>query len=101
MERFTPVMHGFHQGIQNALHDDHIPLSDNVHGPYKMMPLELLHTSRSGLIMYMFESLHHSMGGGHDKDFIDPQHIEILQLLKRPSKRDFPWGSMKNGLIDG
>ena len=85
--------------IQNALHDNHILLSDNIHGPYKMMPPELLHTSGSGLIM--FESLHHSMGGGHDRDFIDQQHIEILQLLKRQSERDFPWGSMRNGLIDG
>jgi hypothetical protein len=26
--------------IDNALHDDHLPLSDNIHGPYKMMPPE-------------------------------------------------------------
>ena len=50
--------------IRNALHDKHLPLSDNIHGPYKMMPPELLHTSGSGLIMYMFESLRHMMGGG-------------------------------------
>ena len=66
-----------------------------------MMPPELLHTSGSGLIMYMFESLCHLMGGGHDRDFIDQQHIEISQVLKRQSKRNFPQGSMRNGLIDG
>ena len=87
--------------IENALHDDHLPLSDNVHGPYKMMPPELLHTSGSGLIMYMFKSLQHLMGGGRDRDLIDQQHIEISNLLKRQSKRDFPRGSMRNGLIDG
>ena len=87
--------------IENALHDDHLPLSDNVHGPYKMMPPELLHTSGSGLIMYMLESLWHSIGGGQDIDLIDQQHIEISNLLKRQSKRDFPRGSMRNGLIDG
>jgi hypothetical protein len=87
--------------IDNALHDDHLPLSDNIHGPYKMMPPELLHTSGSGLIMYMFESLRYSMGGGRDRDLIDQQHIEISQLLKRQSERDFPRGSMRNGLIDG
>ena len=43
--------------IENALHEENMPLSDDVHGPYKMMPPELLHTSGSGLIMYMFESL--------------------------------------------
>ena len=87
--------------IENALHDDHLPLSNNVHGPYKMMPPELLHTSGSGLIMYMFKSLRHLMGGGQDRDLIDQQHIEISNLLKRQSKRDFPRGSMRNGLIDG
>ena len=69
--------------IDNALHDHHLPLSDNIHGPYKMMPPELLHTSGSGLIMYMFESLRNSMGGGRDRDLIDQQHIEILQHLKK------------------
>ena len=43
--------------IKNALTEKSLPLSDNIHGPYKMMPPELLHTSGSGLIMYMFESL--------------------------------------------
>jgi len=87
--------------IDNALHDDHLPLSDNIHGPYKIMPPELLHTSGSGLIMYMFESLRYSMGGGRDRDLIDQLHIEISQQLKRQSERDFPRGSMRNGLIDG
>ncbi len=87
--------------IKNALHDEHLPLSVNVYGPYKMMPPELLHTSGSVLIMYMFESLQHSMRGGQDRDLIDQQHIEISNLLKRQSERDFPRGSMRNGLIDG
>ena len=87
--------------IENALHDNHLPLSNNVHGPYKMMPPELLHTSGSGLIMCMFKSLQHSMEGGQNRDLIDQQHIEISNLLKRQSKKDFPRGSMRNGLIDG
>jgi hypothetical protein len=80
----------FHQistyDIDNALHDDHLPLSDNIHGPHKMMPPELLHTSGSGLIMYMFELLRYLMGGGRDGDLIDQQHIEMSQLLKRQSE---------------
>ena len=50
--------------IRNAPTEKSLPLSDNIHGPYKMMPPELLHTSGSGLIMYMFESLRDQMGGG-------------------------------------
>jgi hypothetical protein len=43
--------------INNTFTKKHMPLGDHVHGPFKMMPPELLHTSGSGLIMYMFESL--------------------------------------------
>ena len=87
--------------IKNALTEKSLPLSDNKHGPYKMMPPELLHTSGSGLIMYMFESLKDQMGGGKDRDLIDRQHILTSNLIKRQSERDFPQGSMRNGLIDG
>ncbi len=66
-----------------------------------MMPPELLHTSGSGLIMFMFESLREQMGGGKDRDLIDRQHILISNLIKRQSECDFPQGSMRNGLIDG
>ncbi len=34
-------------GIRNALSEKSLPLSDNIHRPYKMMPPELLHTSGS------------------------------------------------------
>jgi hypothetical protein len=37
----------------NALTEKRLPLSDNIHGPYKMIPPELLHTSGSGLIIYV------------------------------------------------
>ncbi len=66
-----------------------------------MMPPELLHTSGSGLIMCMFESLRDQMGGGKDRDLIYRQHIKISSLIKSQSERDFPRGSMRNGLIDG
>ncbi len=78
-----------------------LPLSDGIHGPYKMTPPELLHMSGSGLIMYMFKSLRHQMGGGQDRDQIDQQHIDVSNCIKRQSERDFPRGSMRNGLIDG
>jgi hypothetical protein len=87
--------------IRNALTKKSLPLSDNIHGPYKMMPPKLLHTSGSGLIMYMFESLRDQMGGGKDRDLIDQQHIQTSNLIKRQSECDFPRCSMRNGLIDG
>jgi hypothetical protein len=63
-----------------------------------MMPSELLHTSGSGLIMYMFESHRDQMGGGKDRDLIDKQHTQISNLTERD---DFPRGSMRNRLIYG
>jgi hypothetical protein len=87
--------------IRNTLTEKSLQLSDNIHGPYKMPPPELLHTSGSGLITYMFESLRDQIGVGKDRDLIDRQHILISNLIKRQSERDFLGGSMKNGLIDG
>jgi hypothetical protein len=69
--------------IRYALTEKSLPLSDNIHGLYKMMPLESLHTSGSGLILYMFESLRDQMGGGKGRDLIDKQHILISNLIKR------------------
>ena len=76
--------------IRNALTEKGLPVSDNIHGPYKMTPPKLLHTSCSGLIKYMFESLSNQMEGGKDKDFIDQQNIQISSLIKRQSDQDFP-----------
>ena len=85
----------------NALLDKNLPLSDTIHGLYKLFPPKLLHTSGSGLLMYMFESLRHQIGGGQDRDFIDQLHIDISNIIGRQSEWDFPRGSMRNGLIDG
>ncbi len=87
--------------IKNALTENHLSLSDDIHGPYKMMPPELLHTSGSGLIMYMFESLRYQIGSGKDRDVIDQLHVGISNIVQRQSERDFPRGSRRNGLIDG
>jgi hypothetical protein len=76
--------------INNAFLEKHLPLSDNVHGPYKMMPPKLLHTSGSGLIMYMFKLLQHQLGAGKDCDNIDREHIVVSNIIKRQSEHDFP-----------
>jgi hypothetical protein len=88
-------------GIKNAFLQQFMPLSDNVHGPFRMMPLELLHMSGSGLIMYMFESLCLHLGGGIDQDYIDQKQIAVSNIIQRQSERDFPRGLMHYGLIDG
>ncbi len=87
--------------IKNVFLQRFMPLSDNVHGPFRMMPPELLHTSGSGLIMYMFESLRLHLGGGIDQDYIDQEHIVVSNIIQRQSEHDFPHGLMRNGLIDG
>jgi hypothetical protein len=61
--------------IVNALTDTSLPWSDDIHGSYRMTPPELLYTSGSGIISYMFESLHVQIGGGKDHDDIDKLHI--------------------------
>jgi hypothetical protein len=81
--------------IKNALIDKNMPLSDNIHGPYCMMPPELFHTSGSGLIKYMFESLQIQIGGGRIRDDLDKLHVQIFLSIQRQSERDFP------GIIDG
>ena len=86
--------------IKNAFLEQFIPLLDNVHGPFRMMSPELLRTSGSGLIMYMFESLRFHLGGGIDRDYIDQEHDIVNNMIKRQRKHDFPCGSMWNGLID-
>jgi hypothetical protein len=78
-----------------------MPLSDDCHGPYRMMPPKLLHTSGSGLISYMFESLCVQIGCGKDRDEIDKYHIQISLTIRHQSECDFPRGAMCNGLIDG
>ena len=87
--------------INNALTDKYMPLLDNCHGPHGMMPPELLHTSGSGLIKYMFESLRAQLGSGKNRDNIDKLHVRLYMTIKNQSEPDFPRGAMRNGLIDG
>ncbi len=50
--------------IKNALTYKYLPLSDREHGANIMIPPELLHTSGSGLIKHIFESLCNQIGSG-------------------------------------
>jgi hypothetical protein len=87
--------------IKNAPTKKYMPLPDNIHGPYCIMPPDLLHTSGSGLIKYMLESLQWQIGSGKILDDIDNLHVRVYMSVKRQSERDFPQGVMRNGIIDG
>ena len=78
-----------------------LPLSDIISGPNGIMPPQMLHVSGKGLIKYMFESFSIQMGSGQDRDYIDKLHVQIYMIIKRQSERDFPHGSIRNGIIDG
>jgi hypothetical protein len=61
--------------INNAFTDKYMPLLDNCHGLCGMMTPELLHTSGSGLIKYMFKSLRAQLGSRKDCENIDKLHV--------------------------
>ena len=90
--------------VRSVLTEPNLPLLDEVHGPYRMMPPELLHTSGSGLIMYMFMSLRLMFGntvpGLAALVLLDKMHKRISWELDRQSDRDMPRGSINNGVLD-
>ena len=87
--------------IRNAFCQPNLPLSDQIYGPFRMMPPELLHTSGSGLIMYMFESLRDMISSNKKRTSLDNLHLLLNSVIHRQSERDFPRGSIRNGIIDG
>lgn len=87
--------------IKNVLLERGVPLSDQVHGPFRMTPPELLHTSGAGLIMYMFKVIAETIGAGINRDDLDKQHVQMQASLSRQSDRDFPRGATRNGIVDG
>ena len=86
--------------LTNALFQPGLPLSDLLHGANKMQPPEMLHTSDAGLIMYMQESLQLLLPGGMTREDLDKQHVRMSAKIRRQSDRDFPRGSIRNGLIE-
>ena len=90
--------------VRSILNDPGLPLSDDVHGAYRMMPPELLHTSGSGLIVYMFKALRALFGdttiGLCAIILLDVLHKRISYELSRQSEHDIPRGSIKNGILD-
>ena len=65
-----------------------------------MCPPELLHTLDAGSTVYIQESLQGLISGGKCREELDAQHIRMSSTIRRQSERDFPRGSVRNGLID-
>ncbi len=86
--------------INNPLLEPTLPLSDCLHGSFCMFPPEMLHTSDSGLIMYMLESLQIQVGEGMSRNELDIQHIWMSNTIRQQSERDFPRGTTRRGIID-
>jgi len=66
-----------------------------------MTPPELLHTSGAGLILYMFRVIADKVGRGMIRNDLDAQHVRMMKAIRRQSKRDFPRGATRNGIVDG
>lgn len=87
--------------INNALLDKKLPLSNQIHGPMKMMPPEMLHTSGSGLIAYAFESLADQFKLTIGRHHLDQQHKRMANVIRRQSERSMPRAATRNGIVDG
>ena len=87
--------------IVNALLQPGLPMSDQIYGAFWMTPPELLHTSGAGLILYMFRVIADKVGRGMIRNDLDAQHVRMMKAIRRQSKRDFPRGATRNGIVDG
>ena len=68
--------------IVNALLHPGLPLSDDIYGPFRMTPPELLHTSGAGLILYIFKSLAERLGCGIYRNELDEWHVITCKALR-------------------
>jgi len=89
--------------INNAFMSEGVPLSDNIHGIYRMLPPEKLHTTDEGITEHMISSLSDLIGddseGTKVRERIDSVHHIIQKEGKRNSERDFPRSSNRNGFL--
>ena len=71
--------------IANALTEEHMPLSDVVHGPYKMAPPELLHVSGNGIVKYVLRIIAVSLQPAQQVA-LDELHQQMWYELVRQSE---------------
>jgi hypothetical protein len=91
--------------IENAFMAAGVPLSDQVHGVYRMFPPELLHTTTEGTSVYMCQVFNNMLGLSEDPEscrhVLDMIHSKFHASLSRNSERDFPRSSNRTGFLKG
>ncbi len=89
--------------IDLSWHERWVPLSDLIHGVFKMVPPELLHTTMEGVTEYIFEviGLMISEGDGGDEllDIMELIHRKLHYTKNRNSERDLPRSCSRTGLF--
>jgi hypothetical protein len=89
--------------IDNAFMNPDLPLLDQIHGIFRMTPLERLHTTQEGLTKYMMDSLRVTIRDtGERKKLvgdIENLHHNLHYDLKQNSERDLPCGSVRNSVL--
>jgi hypothetical protein len=89
--------------VKLAFHHKHVPLSDPIHGLYKMLPPEGLHTTAEGTSLRIFESLTGTIGKNADglraATCIERVFLKLHHSLSRNSERDLPRGATTSGLL--
>ena len=67
----------------------------------KTMILSILqHVIDAGITIYMMESLRLLLPGGRSIAGLNELHVRTTYCIKHQSERDFPRGSIRNGIID-
>ena len=91
------------QDVDIAWHEKWVPLSNLVHGVYKMVPPELLHTTMEGITEYMFvvlrDMISETKDGQELLDLIDLIHRKLHNEKKRSSERDLPRSASRTALF--
>ena len=89
--------------IINAFMEAGVPLSDWVHGIYRMLPPEKLHTTDEGITEHMISALSKMIGdnaeGTRIWEAVDSVHHTIQRAASRNSERDFPRDLNRNGFL--
>lgn len=89
--------------IDNAFMNPDLPLSDQIHGIFRLTPPERLHTTQEGIGKYMMDSVRVTIGDtGERKKLvsdIENLHHHLHYDLKRNSERDLPRGSVRNSVL--
>ena len=86
--------------IENAFTLPHMPLSNLIHGIFKMSPPEILHTSGTGIIKYVFQNMDDKLSAENKRQYFS-LHCRVCCDMLKQSKTDFPWRTNRTSPLDG